>query len=79
MNEIETLNALQKISGMLYAAYKYTAEEWQEKTGVNPAHLSPHFFKTHNKRYALSDEARAIIIYDDQRAQMNWYAIQRAP
>ena len=47
-----------KLSGMAYHGGYYTAQEWELKTGVNPARFPEYFTATRHGAYFVTDKFR---------------------
>lgn len=62
LNHIEEINVNEfrngpcKLAGMEYHGYKYTAEEWEEKCGVNPNKWPQYFRATKTGLMAITKE-----------------------
>ena len=57
------IDALEKLSGMSYRGGMYTPEQWEQKTGVNPARLPPGLVTITAKARlcSLTDKAERVL------------------
>jgi len=64
-----------KLSGMKYANFYYTAEEWVKKTGEDPRCYPKYFEANRFGQYGITDYGRKIFkVYYNQISE-NWQAL----
>ncbi len=67
---------LLKLCGMKYHWGKYTPEQWEAKTGVNPHWLGPLIHISAGSHLCCwTDEAEAIVQRHFSQTRANWHAL----
>ena len=72
----EDVDLLMRLSGMRRAQGYYTAEEWEEKTGINPKRFAPKYIGIRKSGLCVWEES-AENVYQTERARVrsNWAAL----